>query len=226
MVKRSNTQFKSKNEYLKEITNDYKNIKSDISTRLAEFEQMGKHGSNLDLFCELAFCLFTPQSKAKSCSEAVSRLVDNDLILSGSSDQLSDELNIVRFRYTKAKNLIAARDIFLKNGELSFKVKLEQFQSSLETRDWLVQNVKGMGYKEASHFLRNIGMGQNLAILDRHILKNLSIMGVIDDIPNSMTPKKYLEIEKKLLSFAEDIKIPADHLDLLLWYKQTGEIFK
>jgi N-glycosylase/DNA lyase len=226
MTKRSKLQLKSKNEYLNEITNEYSNIKSDISTRLAEFEQMGLHGSDLDLFCELAFCLFTPQSKAKSCSEAVSRLLDKDLILSGSPEQLSDELNIVRFKYTKAKNLIAARDLFIDSGELSFKKKLEKFQSPFEIRDWLVDNVKGMGYKEASHFLRNIGMGEKLAILDRHILKNLTQLGVIDDVPSSITPKKYMEIEKKLLSFAYEIKIPAEHLDLLLWYKQTGEIFK
>jgi N-glycosylase/DNA lyase len=83
-----------------------------------------------------------------------------------------------------------------------------------------------MGYKEASHFLRNIGMGEDLAILDRHILKNLKILGVISEIPVSLTRNKYLEIEIKMRDFAENVKIPMSHLDLLLWYKETKEIFK
>jgi len=41
-----------------------------------------------------------------------------------------------------------------------------------------------------------------------------------------MTDKKYLEIEQKLLKFSKTINIPPAHLDLLLWHKETGEIFK
>ena len=102
MVKKNKRLFFSKEDQLKEILSIYKNIKPDIKLRLAEFEQIWEHGSDLDLFCELAFCLFTPQSKAKSCSEAVEKLLDKKLILDGTEKQLSEELNIVRFRYTKA----------------------------------------------------------------------------------------------------------------------------
>ncbi|MDM7912425.1 MAG: DNA lyase, partial [Methanotrichaceae archaeon] len=82
------------------------------------------------------------------------------------------------------------------------------------------------GYKEASHFLRNIGLGGDLAILDRHILKNLALLGVIDGIPASPSKKMYLEIESKMIEFSRKAKIPMSHLDLLLWYKEAGEIFK
>jgi len=90
----------------------------------------------------------------------------------------------------------------------------------------LVKSIKGIGYKEASHFLRNIGLGEDLAILDRHILKNLKLLGVIEKIPKSLSRKKYFEIEGKMYEFAKEIQIPIGCLDLLLWYKQTGEIFK
>jgi len=96
----------------------------------------------------------------------------------------------------------------------------------VEMREFLVRNIKGMGYKEASHFLRNIGLGENLAILDRHILKNLISLGVIDSIPKTLTRKKYLKIEKKMREFAKDIGIPMAHLDLVLWFKEAGLIFK
>jgi N-glycosylase/DNA lyase len=89
-----------------------------------------------------------------------------------------------------------------------------------------VENVKGLGYKEASHFLRNIGLGEDLAILDRHILKNLGLLGVIDEVPSSPTKRLYLEIERKMAAFSKEAKIPMGQLDLLLWYKEAGEVFK
>jgi N-glycosylase/DNA lyase len=153
-------------------------------------------------------------------------LQDKGLLLDGTEEQLGKELNTVRFRYTKAKNVVDSRKIFFKEGEISIKPIIGQFKDPFQARAWLAENIRGMGYKEASHFLRNIGMGEQLAILDRHILKNLVLLGIIDDIPTSMAPRKYLEIEQELLLFSEKNKIPPDHFDLLLWYRETGEIFK
>lgn len=112
------------------------------------------------------------------------------------------------------------------NDGISIKALLDKFSDVYERREWLVKNIKGLGYKEASHFLRNIGFGKDIAILDRHILKNLNLLGVIKEIPESMGRKKYLGIEKNMAEFAKEIDIPLAHLDLLLWYKETGEIFK
>ena len=68
-----------------------------------------------------------------------------------------------------------------------------------EARERLfVLDVKGLGMKEASHFLRNVGRGKTIAILDRHILKNLKKYGAIDGVPTSLTKKRYLEIEGKI----------------------------
>ena len=85
---------------------------------------------------------------------------------------------------------------------------------------------KGIGYKEAGHFLRNIGFNQDLAILDRHILRNLKKLDVIDSFPESLTKRQYLTIEVKMMEFSEAIRIPMSHLDFVLWYKETGEILK
>ncbi|MBU0628517.1 MAG: DNA lyase, partial [Nanoarchaeota archaeon] len=92
-------------------------------------------------------------------------------------------------------------------------------------REFIVTNVKGIGYKEASHFLRNIGH-RNLAILDRHILKNLQKLKVINKIPKTLNKKNYLLIEDRFYKFSKKIKIPMDELDLLFWSIETGKVFK
>ena len=119
-----------------------------------------------------------------------------------------------------------ARDFFTVNEDISIKAPLRELRGEKDKREWLVMKIKGIGFKEASHFLRNIGMGKELAILDRHILKNLVLLGVIDDIPKTLSKKNYLAIERKMCGFAKEIKIPLEHLDLVLWYKEKNEIFK
>ena len=57
-------------------------------------------------------------------------------------------------------------------------------------------------------------------------LKNLKLFNVIENIPQSLNKKKYLEIEEQLKLFGKEINIPADHLDFVLWYKEAGEVFK
>ena len=207
------------------IKNIYNHQRNDIAARLSEFDEIWKTGDDETLFAELVFCLLTPQSKAKSCWAAVKRLEDKELLLKGNENEIARELNIVRFRNNKARYIVEARQNLLGNGA-SLKATLKRFSSSYRAREFLVENVKGLGYKEASHFLRNIGLGNNLAILDRHILKNIVHLGVIDELPRSLSPKKYLEIERKMAKFAEKVGIPTAHLDILLWCKETGEIFK
>ncbi|HEX9829408.1 MAG TPA: hypothetical protein VGB10_04275 [Bacteroidota bacterium] len=89
-----------------------------------------------------------------------------------------------------------------------------------------MKNVMGLGYKEATHFLRNIGKNDGLAILDRHILRNLKRYGAIRSLPDTLSRKQYLSIEKRFMKFSERVGIPVDELDLLFWSMETGEIRK
>jgi len=84
--------------------------------------------------------------------------------------------------------------------------------------------VKGFGYKEASHFLRNIGF-ENLAIIDFHIIDSLVDAGLIEK-PKTITPKKYLEIETMLKKIAEKSGMNLAELDLYLWCNETGKVLK
>ncbi|MFC1559938.1 N-glycosylase/DNA lyase [Candidatus Margulisiibacteriota bacterium] len=208
---------------VREIRKTYLPVRSKISSRLREFKDIWKHGSEEDIFSELVFCLLTPQSKAKVCWATVEDLLDGRQLYNAGAGTLSRKLCKVRFRNNKARYIVEARKKFLKNGKISVRSKLGNPRIA---RDWLVHNIKGMGYKEASHFLRNIGFGENIAILDRHILKNLKFTGVIRKIPASISKKHYFQIENKMKIFAKNIRIPLNHLDLVMWYKEAGEVFK
>lgn len=220
------------NKYvINQIKKIYTAKKKEIRSRLKEFDKLWLNGSDEEIFTELAFCILTPQSKAKSCWDAIAKLEKQDLLSKGTIKQIKQGLNCVRFKNKKAEFIVKARELFMNSSHLienyvSIKSLLSKFNDVNKLREWLVNNIKGIGYKEASHFLRNIGFGKNIAILDRHILRNLKDFGVIKEIPKSISRAKYLEIEKKMAAFSKQIGIPLSHLDLLLWYKETGEIFK
>ena len=203
---------------IKEILNLYYQIKPEIMQRLEEFRKIKFKRDEKAIFKELIFCLLTPQSKAEICWNAVLSLENKGL--------LREELKGVRFRNNKAKYIKEVQSKFVKNKKVYIARLIEEYPDPRNLREWLIKNIKGMGYKEASHFLRNIGLGKDLAILDRHILRNLQNLGVINEIPKTLSKNKYLEIEEKMRVFSKNIGIPLDHLDLLLWFKQTGRIFK
>jgi len=189
-----------------------------ITSRLEEFRRVPPAG----YFYELLYCLLTPQSSAVNAGLAVERLrelrfhtmeIDPEPILRRKE-------SYIRFHRTKAKRLLAAKEQFP-----AIDRELRSGAGGSALRTWLVKNVAGLGWKEASHLLRNIGH-RDLAILDRHILRNLRRVGALRTLPAALTAKRYAAIEKRFLRFAGAIGIPMDELDLLFWSMETGEILK
>ena len=105
--------------------------------------------------------------------------------------------------------------------------RLEGLRDRQERRDWLAKEprIKGLGYKESSHFLRNIGLFGH-AILDKHVMNCLTDLKVVAAPKPPATRARYLETEERLRSFAREIKIDFDELDLVLWSMKTGEVLK
>ena len=190
-----------------------------IRSRLLDFVRVPRQ----DYFYELAYCLMTPQSSAVNADEAIVILKSRDFLATGIDPEpiLRTKEHYIRFHKNKARYLLGIRD-----SMDDVLAALSNGRSGSELREWLVKNVRGLGYKEATHFLRNIGKNEGLAILDRHILRNLRRYGVIRTIPKSLSKKQYLATEKRFQAFAEEIGIPLDELDLLFWSLETGEIRK
>ncbi len=206
----------------KYLISSYKKLKPEIEKCLTKFEKTGK-SKDEDIFPELCFCLLTPQSNAKRCWGAVEELLERNLLFDGSKEELAKILrDKTRFHNCKAENIVSARKLLQKIrfcGMLNIK-------DDLQMRAELAERVKGMGYKEASHFMRNIGRGKKIAILDRHVLRFLMSFKVLDEIPENLSVKGYLETENLYVNFSKRISIPPDHLDMLIWFHSTGEFFK
>lgn len=208
-----------------ELREVYQQRKQVIESRLKEFEKVGQ-GKFKVLFPELVYCLLTPQSRARKCDAAVKELQKKGLLFKGDEEQIAAAISGVRFQNKKAERIIAARNLFTGEGAYDLEKIVQQGTKAKTLREWFVTNVDGLGYKEASHFLRNIGVGLDLAILDRHIFRNLYRFGVIGEDPGLVTKKKYLKIEKRMERFAEEVGIRMGALDLLFWSMETGEVFK
>jgi len=201
-----------------ELKKLYIEQKSAIQNRLKDFSQV----PTAEYFYELVYCLLTPQSSAVNADKVISVLKKKKFKIRNIDPEpiLRRKDCYIRFHKNKSKSLITVKD--------QFPLIAEQVNGKLTSEDlrlWLVKNVKGLGWKESSHFLRNIGH-RNLAILDRHILRNLVRLSVLGELPKTLTAKTYLQIEEKFRKFSKQIGIPMDELDLLFWSMETGEILK
>lgn len=196
-------------------------IRKIVKARLKEFESF-KNKSNKEWFSELCFCILTANSKAETAIE-IQKDLGPDGFLNASQSRIRKSIikNKHRFHNNKSRYIIEAR----KNSEIKEVItSLIREDGEYKAREWLVKNIKGLGLKEASHFLRNIGC-KSLAILDRHILNILTENRIIPK-PRSLTKKAYLDIEKEFIRIARSLKISPAELDLYMWYMKTGKVLK
>ena len=211
---------------IEELKRIYLNKRREIRERLREFRTVGRTGSHERLFEELTFCIFTAGASARMGLRSVESV--RSVLMSGSTRDIQQALT-GRHRFPNARGayVFETREYLRGHCGLQLHDALRSFKSSDERRDFLAANpaVRGIGYKEASHFLRNIGY-RGYAILDKHLVSRLTEFDVIDSPRPPSTKKRYVAAEQRAKHFAESIGIDFDELDLLLWYTKTGEILK
>ena len=193
-------------------------VKNRIDDRLSEFSEIKNQAIDL-IFKELCFCIMTANCSAAKCIEVHENIKDGFLTLSDTD--LAEKFKEFGYRFpnVRSKFIFEARN---KMTELNLIIKSGNQGNNL--REWIVKNIKGIGYKEASHFLRNIGYN-DYAIIDFHIIDLLVYYNLIKK-PKSLTKSKYLEIERVLKDLGSKLKLNLAELDLYLWYLETGKILK
>jgi N-glycosylase/DNA lyase len=206
------------NDLLTQITIlKHSSVQKKIQQKILEFKNTDTRSADA-LFSELCFCLLTANFNAERAIHIHSQL--HQCFCSETKQTLSKKLrqNGYRFPNTRAAYITEA---------VAYKDTLPSSIQNLdhdERREWLVNSIKGLGYKEASHFLRNIGF-DDYAIIDTHILDLLQRYHLIKK-PKTLTKKKYREIELILQDLAKKTNLTLAELDLYLWYLETGKILK
>lgn len=207
------------NDLIKKIKN-MKNtrLSIEIDNRIKEFENMQSKESKF-WFSELCFCILTANSSAESGIKA-QKNITAEYLCNYPFEKLRDRLKSIGYRfYNKRAEYIVKNQKYCKN----IKEIIMNLENSTKRRDWLAANIIGLGYKEASHFLRNIGY-KDIAIIDRHIINILYENGYIKE--KKINVKRYIEYEKILKDISEHCKLDLGRLDLYLWYIKTNKILK
>jgi N-glycosylase/DNA lyase len=206
------------------LRNTYRATRPAIDAQLAAFSAVWEDGDDRALFREMCFCTCTPQTNAHKGWAAANGLYETGLLTEGTAARIAETLRGcgVRFHNNKSLYIAENRDHFWPHT----KSRLAEILRADDPQRELCRRVAGWGMKEAAHFMRNIGFGHVACILDRHILRQLALCGVIVEIPRSLTVPLYRAIDLKMKRLAHDIKIPIAALDLVFWYRETGEIFK
>ena len=196
-------------------------LRSMVENRINEFLEV-KEMDTEKWFEELTYCLLTAYSSARLGQLCVDALCDRDALLHGDLDQVVETLRAQghRFAEKRAEYIFNARTLIP-----TLKETIQSFQDIKAAREWLAKNVKGIGWKESSHFLRNIGY-LDVAIIDRHIISNMVDHGILEERPKSITKRRYLEYEHILAEVARRVGMTLGEMDLYLWYRKTGKVLK
>jgi len=207
---------------------EYAQRRKEIRARLREFRQVWQTASDSRLWEEMVYCIFTAGASAKMGLRSVDAL--RPLLKTGAQAEMTKALVAAgahRFPNARPGYVIVTRDYLEESFSMQLRRRLDSFRDPMERRDWLAMEprIKGLGYKESSHFLRNIGF-KGYGILDKHIVRCLCELKVIDSPKPPTSRGRYLETEDRMRRFAADTGIDFDELDLLLWSTKTGEILK
>ncbi|MGM5483840.1 MAG: N-glycosylase/DNA lyase [Nanobdellota archaeon] len=206
---------------IEEINRLKKESCSLVKKRIEEFNTINSK-SNICWFRELVFCILAANTSSRMASK-VTESIDIYDFLNLKIENLKEKMHSLscRFYNKRAEYIVAAREYY------NIKDLLSSFPNNFEKRDFLAENIKGIGYKEASHFLRNTGHF-DLAILDKHVRNFLFDKNLISFKlkEGSLSKRSYLMIEEVLLEIADELGITQGELDFYIWYSKTGEVLK
>lgn len=190
-----------------------------VGKRLREFASIPRQGL-VRVFSELAFCILTANYSAEG-GIRIQETLGHRAFLEMHEEELARRLRELGHRFPEAR----ARYIVSARPKAKAVYNMVTRGGRVESmRHWLAANIKGIGYKEASHFLRNVGY-LDVAILDYHVLDVLEKHGLITR-PRTLTPRRYVEIEGVVKRIADRLDMKPGELDLYLWFMETGKVLK
>jgi N-glycosylase/DNA lyase len=185
-------------------------VEKKIAKRMKQFSAVRKKSSE-HWFSEMCFCILAANARS-STSWNIQKELGHEGFMGLAQEDLAKAIlrNKHRFHNNKASFIITGR---------KHKHIKDMIQPALEkkefgkVREWLVEQVKGFGMKESSHFLRNIGYPY-LAILDRHVINHMVEHGLVKEQPKSLTKAHYMAYEGKLQKVADKLGMQQGEMDM------------
>ncbi|MCQ4343725.1 MAG: N-glycosylase/DNA lyase [Sulfolobales archaeon] len=171
-------------------------------------------------FRELVLCVLTANSSFVSAYKVLGYVMEEFDKGTYRFEQVLKERGY-RFYELKAKYL---KNLVKYRGKIKSWIKPLADRSQALAREVLANEIYGIGMKEASHFLRNVGYF-DLAIVDKHVMRFSINSGLVRPF-KTLTRSRYLEIERKLKDLAHQLGMPVGILDLFIWHIETGTVLK
>lgn len=192
-----------------------------VNERIIEFTMNGC-GDEKVWLKELTYCILVANTSAKKSLECIEALTKNNALYESSKAEIERILRNIGYRYPKVRSeyIIKARE-----NISNIRSIVKNTKDDFERRNWLMKNVIGLGMKESSHFLRNLGYF-NYAIIDRHVINVFLRYNIINENYRKLSMGKYLKIEEVLKEISFKVGLKPGILDLFIWYMDTGNILK
>lgn len=204
----------------RELLELYELKKEEIQNRLLEFKQAFQEADDRQIFRELSFCILSSGVGPKIAGQCMSAI--GEKLADGEEDELLEHIGAIhKYAENASRYIVFTREYLKKEHGFLLKSLVSSFEGRVERREFFAKNpgIKGLGYMQASHFLRNLGFS-GYAILDRNNLASLSELGIIGETKYPLTKKRYLETESLMAEAAHELGISLDELDLLLWSRK------
>jgi len=184
------------------------------------------------LWTELACCVLSSQVPYSIAQLAAVRVEASGLLLEGHTSaeglegalaellkrpfEIQGTLRRYRFPDSRARQL-AATAMKVRCHADGLAGLLAGFDEIESARDWFVTHAPGLGPKQASMFLRNVGASYDLAVLDRHVINYMTIVGLTADAAPTRRMVDYRRDEIILRDHAAGFGLPVGFLDWAVW---------
>lgn len=183
---------------------------------------------------ELSACILSSQVPYVTAVEAANSIDKQGILFESRADDsttferlysvllnpfvINGQMRRYRFPEIRARQLSAAHKIFNDMKKRSPISLFNEFDDVTTARMWLVDYIPGLGPKQASMFLRNIGFSYDLAILDSHVLNYMRSIGIYSEEARSISGlRKYDRYEAVLRDHAKELDCPVGILDWAIW---------
>jgi len=177
-----------------------------------------------EIWRQKLFCVLSSQYRADRAASIANRIVqdipffDYSFPYSKVEEACLNFLSAPQIRYRFPK--VRSRQISL-CWFLFWQIKddyhgyIRSFDTEEDARNEIAKTFPGMGLKQASMFLRNIGASKNLSVIDVHILFYLETCHNLKI--THLTPKRYLEAEDILREDALRYGVELNVFDAIVW---------